>query len=526
MPAAALPPLGGVGEGLTITNPLINADVPDMDIIRVGQDFYLMSTTMHLMPGAPVMHSRDLKNWETASYLFQTINDTPQYDLIDGTVYGRGQWATSLRYRGGQFYALFSPNDAPFRSYIYTAKSAAGPWTLHTRMRHFHDASLFFDDDNRAYIFSATGQLTELAPDLKDVQPGGIDMKLNVRDSTETGLLEGSRVIKRDGKYYLLMISWPAGKLRREVCYRADKITGPYEKRVILQSEFDTYPYAGQGTIVDDAQGNWYGLIFQDRGAIGRVPCLMPCRWVDGWPMLGDEQGRIPKTMTLPLTPDNGRPFVVSDDFSTTTLDNHWQWNHNPVATAFSLYERPGWLRLRTARVVDNIFLAPNTLSQRMEGPASTATVALDIQHMADGDRAGLSAFNGDEAEIAVSVIGKRKFIIVSTNTADYDSKNGKKLVSLQSNELGRVEITGRKQVFFRLEAVFQAKDGSHKDLATFSYSLDGKRFTTLGEPFHMRYDYRKHFMGSRFAIFNYATKQLGGYADIDYFHYTKAETR
>ena len=185
------------------------------------------------MPGAPVMRSKDLVSWELVSYLFDRLEDTPKYDMKDGTVYGRGQWATSLRWHDGQFYALFSPNDAPYRSYVYTTKDPAKGWTLHSRMNHFHDASLFFDDDGRVYVFSGTGRLTELKPDLTGVKEGGVDMTLNVRDEEENGLLEGSRVIKKDGKYYLLMISWPNGGRRRQLCYRADRITGPYEKKVI-----------------------------------------------------------------------------------------------------------------------------------------------------------------------------------------------------------------------------------------------------------------------------------------------------
>ena len=133
----------------TFTNPLIFADVPDVDVIRVGSDYYMISTTMHLMPGGPVMRSKDLVNWETVSYVFDKLTDNSKYDLIGGTVYGRGQWASSIRYHNGKFYVLFSPNDVPYRSYIFTAEDPAGKWELLSRTQHFHDASLFFDDDGR-----------------------------------------------------------------------------------------------------------------------------------------------------------------------------------------------------------------------------------------------------------------------------------------------------------------------------------------------------------------------------------------
>ena len=315
---------GDNGDG-TFTNPMLWTDVPDPDVIRVGDYYYMVTTTMHLMPGAPIMRSKDLVNWEIVSYLFDRLNETPNYDLKGGTVYGRGQWATSLRYHDGRFYAYFSPNDQPYKGFVYTTTDPSQGWTLWSRLPHFHDASLFFDDDNKAYVFYGTGQLRELKPDLSDVQPGGIDMRIFERDSTETGLLEGSRFIKYKGKYYLLMISWPAGGKRRQVCYRADHITGPYEKKVILEDSFGGFGYVGQGTIVNDPQDNWYGIIFQDRGGVGRVLTLMPCRWIDGWPMLGDSEGRVPTVMKKPVDGETATSLVVSDDFSESKLKLNWQ---------------------------------------------------------------------------------------------------------------------------------------------------------------------------------------------------------
>ena len=161
----------------------------------------------------------------------------------------------------GKFYALFAPNDNPGgETYICTADDIEGKWKVHSRLQHFHDAALFFDDDDMAYVVYGTGEMVQLNADLTDVVPGS-HRKLFERDADETGLLEGSRMIKHNGKYYLLMISWTKGHPRREVCYRADKITGPYEKKVILETEFAGFNGVGQGTIVDDKDGNWYGII-------------------------------------------------------------------------------------------------------------------------------------------------------------------------------------------------------------------------------------------------------------------------
>ena len=493
-------------------NPVINADVPDPDVIRVGDDFYMVSTTMHLMPGAPIMKSKDLVNWEIISYVFDSLHDTPNYDMTGGiTVYGRGQWATSLRYHNGKFYILFSPNDKPWKSSIYVADKAEGPWKLVSRPRHFHDNSLLFDEVNdKVYVFYGTGEVAQLKNDLSDVDSTGVNMRIFQRDAEENGLLEGSRAIMHDGRYYLLMISWPRGHVRRQVCYRADKITGPWEKKVILEDEFDTYGGVGQGTIVDAPDGSWWGIIFQDRGGIGRVPVLMPCRWVDGWPMLGDEQGHIAKVMDRPISGQETKSIVASDDFSGENLKLEWQWNHNPINEAWSLSERKGWLRLKTARKEDNLYVAHNTLSQRMMGPKSTATVKLDVSKMKDGDRAGMAAFNGHSGVLTIERKGKNYELSMTNQTVNLRDSD-KLVTSVDIDEKDRVALKD-KTIWLRIEADFT----NHQNKATFYYSTDGKNFQEIGENFRMQFDYRRFFMGTRFAIFNYATKNPGGYVDID----------
>lgn len=499
-------------------NPVLWADVPDPDVIRVGDDYWLVSTTMHLMPGAPVMHSKDLVNWKTVSYVFPSLHDTPKYDMKDGTVYGRGQWATSLRYHNGTYYLYFSPNDEPFRGYVYTTKDPREGWKLHARTPHFHDASLFFDDDGRVYIFSGTGSLKELTPDLTGVKEDGISTHVFERDADEDGLLEGSRVIKHDGRYYLIMISWPKNKPRRQVCYRADNIAGPYEKKVILESQFGGFPYAAQGTIVDDGKGNWYGMIFQDRGGCGRVLTLMPCTWQDGWPMLGDAEGKIPAVMGKPVAGYDGGSIVSSDDFNDGKLALDWQWNHNPIDDAWSLTERQGCLRLKTSRVVPNLFLAPNTLTQRMEGPTCTATVKMDIRKMKDGDVAGFSAFNGDAGIVKVEKKGKKTFIVADEESVSLTDKE-KAVTEVRTTERYRQPFEGD-TVFLRIDADFNPG----KDLADIYYSTDGENWTKVLSQYKMVFDYRRFFMGSKFAIFNYATKKNGGYVDVDFFHYKRGE--
>ncbi|MBR5148321.1 MAG: glycoside hydrolase 43 family protein [Bacteroidaceae bacterium] len=485
-----------------------------MSVCFDGTYYYMVSTTMHLMPGAPIMRSPDMQHWETISYLYPRIDDGDRYDLVGGTAYGQGQWASSIRYHDGQFYVWFSANGHPWRGFVYTATDAADPWTLHSRPPHHHDGSLVFDTDGRVYLFHGTGQLTEFAPDLSGPLPGGVDTRIFERDADERGLLEGSSAFIHNGKYYLMMISmdWGIpGRVRREVCYRADHITGPYEKKVILETPFEEYGGVGQGCIVQGHEGRWHALIFQDRDGVGRVPCLMPCTWIDGWPILGDEQGRIPNDLTLAHTTMEG--ICGSDDFASPQLSLYWQWNHNPIDSAWSLTARRGALRLTTARCVPNLFVAPNTLTQRMVGPTCSGTVCLDIRHMRDGDRAGLAAFNGDSGVLSIEKDGRTVSLVVSEQRSRFG--DGHRIVAADTVELARIPLK-RGKVYLRIEGTF----GRPRDLATFSYSLDGKRYHTIGQPVRMSFDYRRMFMGSKFAIFNYATKQTGGYVDVLDFSY------
>ena len=514
-----------------IQNPMLWADVPDPDVIRVGDTFYLVSTTMHLMPGAPIMKSKDLKNWETVGYIFDKLTDSPKYDLLQGTAYGRGQWATSLKYHKGKFYALLAPNEqgAMGDTYIFSAEKAEGPWTIVSRMRHFHDCSLFFDDDDRVYVIYGTGEMMELKADLSDVIEG-THRQIFQREEDEKGLLEGSRVIKHNGKYYLLMIShtYGPGKHRREVCYRSDNIHGPWEKQVILESEFGGFSYEAQGTIVDTEDGDWYGIIFQDRGGVGRVLTVMPCRWINGWPMLGDENGKVPDTVRPLKSGEPEATIVKADDFSQAKLGLHWQWNHNPIDQAWSLTERPGYLRLKTNRVVPNIYLAPNTLTQRMEGPSCSGIIVMDLSRMKDGDRAGLAAFNSDTGALTVKKTGKKLTLEMNELKVELTDRN-KEVKNVEEKTIESVELKQQK-VWLRIDADFRPVKTQGfmpgKDLATFYYSLDGETWTKMGSDYKMGFDWRRFFMGSKFGIFNYATKKAGGYVDIDTFDYRRTSTK
>jgi len=271
-------------------NPIIHADVPDIAMIRVGDTYYMSSTTMHMSPGLPIMKSKDLVNWEIVSYAYDTRADNEALTLQNGrNAYGAGSWASSLRYRKGTFYATtFSSTSG--RTHIYRTKDIEkGPWTENTFRPSLHDHSLFFDDDGRVYMLYGGGnlRLVELNEDLSGLKEGGFNQVVitNAHSvvTSNVGLVaEGSQLSKVNGKYYLFNICWPRGGMRTVVIHLADKITGPWEGRLGLQDKG-----VAQGSIIDTPNGEWFAYLFRDFGAVGRIPYLVPMKWEDGWPVRG-----------------------------------------------------------------------------------------------------------------------------------------------------------------------------------------------------------------------------------------------
>ncbi len=487
-------------------NPIIWADVPDLAVIRVGDTYYMSSTTAHMSPNIPIMKSKDLTNWQLIGYVAPTLGDNEKLQLENGAnAYGGGSWASSLRYHDGTFYVTtFSGTTG--KTYIYRTKDIEkGDWVETSFSPLYHDHSLFFDDDGRVYLIYGGGKihLLELTADASAVKPGGVNQVIIQNASAPAGAkiglpAEGSQMCKVNGKYYLSNITWPPRGMRTQLVSRADKIAGPYEGRIALQDKG-----VAQGSFIDTPQGDWYALLFQDHGAVGRVPFLVPVTWKDGWPELGDH-GKVPEQVNLPpcTTADGGAAGMVSsDEFDQSKLALAWQWNHNPDNAAWSLTAKPGSLRLTTARTDTDLLQARNSLTQRTFGPACSGSTCLDVSNMKDGDFAGLAALQKKYGCIGVRVSGDTKSIVMV-------SADGATPVDVQT-----VPLT-QNRVYFRLDCDFK----NRADKAKFFYSLDGKEWTACGKPVQMTYTI-PHFIGYRFSLFNYTTKTPGGSADFDFFH-------
>ena len=317
-------------ESGQFSNPVIYADVPDMDIIRVNDTYYMVSTTMHLSPGCPIMKSKDLVNWEIVNYVYDILGDTDAMNLRNGeSMYGNGQWAASLQYHNNKYYVAFNSNTTG-HAYIYTTDDIEkGSWTKTELAKSYHDMALFFDD-NTPYIVYGSGEIkyVELSEDLSGEKEGGKSGTLfSAHSGADAGKFdgglsfEGTHVMKKDGYYYVFNICWPSGKPRIEVCHRSKSfIDGTWETKEILNANFSnngTSAGVAQGGVIDTEDGRWYGFMFQDHGAIGRTPILTDCKWIDGWPMLGkDGDGKtVEAEMKLPVEGSESKSLVKSDEF-------------------------------------------------------------------------------------------------------------------------------------------------------------------------------------------------------------------
>ena len=500
------------------TNPVIYADVPDMSIVRAGDTYYMSSTTMHMAPGVPVMKSKDLTNWETVNYLYDTLADIPAMNLENGqSTYGRGSWASCIRYHNGMFYvSTFAQTTG--KTYVFIGKDIEkGPWKRMEFSPVYHDHTFFFDEDGQIYLIWGNGKLfiAELENDFSGVKQGTEQVLLEnasapAGDKIMLGA-EGSQLFKVNGKYYLFNITWPRNGMRTVIVHRADKITGPYEGRVVFQDRG-----IAQGGLVDTPDGRWFTYLFQDCGAVGRIPYLVPVEWKDGWPVLGVD-GHAPATLDLPASHGLIPGIVNSDDFNRRkreyTLPPVWQWNHNPDNSLWSLSVRKGWLRLTAGRVETSFMQAKNTLTQRTIGPVCSGSVCLDVTGLKEGDFAGLSLFQRRYGQVGVKVTdGKRYLVMVNGET-----ETPVEVEKLPWNE---------KVVYLKAECDFR----NRTDKGFFYYSPDGKNWKPIGNPLKIAYT-MPHFMGYRFALFNYATKETGGYADFDWFkiedninHYTEKQ--
>lgn len=484
------------GDG-TYRNPVLYADYPDPDIIRVGQDFYFVSTTFVNAPAIVILHSRDLVNWTIATHVQPRLDGSARYDLKEGGDYRRGFYAASLRHHRGQFFLVVTPVGQKTR--IYRAASITGPWTYITLDRAAFDPGLFFDDDGTGYIVTAEGSdgtvtLLTLNADYSAVKQARVILY-------NEGA-EGSHLLKRNGWYYLF--NAVPRRLSMTIS-RARSLDGPWEIRRSISTRDGTGGH--QGALVDLADGRWFGFVMYDAGAIGRMTNISPVHWVDDWPVWGtpDAPNRVPARAAKPVM---GQPFAEpasSDDFSGSTLGQQWGWNHNPDDTRWSLTARPGWLRLG-ATAADNIWLARNTLTQKAQGPAARAVAQVDLAGIRAGDICGFGTFGKYSAQL--SVVGQPGGTRALTMRVTDATIEGPR-VTIREPAIP-IKAT---RLWLRTDTDFV------RNIGRVAYSIDGRRWQEVGGPFPLAFDWRTGtFQGEQLALSCYNPRGGAGYLDIDHF--------
>jgi beta-xylosidase len=495
------------GNG-TYINPILNADFPDPDVIRVGDTFYMSTTTMYHFPGVTIMKSKDLVNWEYCCNPLQSIKDDDYYNLQNGkNRYAQGAWASTLKYYNGRFYLGFLAFGDDGGYFLLDTDNPEGTWNARKLTDAYYDSGLLFDNDGRKYIVSGINTITVTELDDNFAKKSSVE----VINKANSGL-EGNHMY-HIGDYYYIYSTY-GGTEGSQTIFRSTSPMGTYtECSARLMSGQNIH----QGALVDTPTGEWWTILFKDAGPIGRVPYLEPVTWTDGWPLLGNAGIDVSKNATAYKKPNVGQTYPTTvlptnDTFTSLSLGMQWQWNHQPDSKAWSLTEKPGMLRLYTSGTSDNLKQARNSLTQRMvalapEGtlnskkPLVYGTIKIATQHMTDGDVTGLAVFQDPYSYVAVKNIGGTRHLYVYRDAYDTNTAS--------ETDCGEISAD---------TVYLQARANFGTNMVTFYYSTDNQTYTRAGSlSFPMRYLVTV-FVGQRFYIFNYATKQNGGYVDVDWF--------
>ena len=481
-------------------NPVVMADFPDPDVIRVGDTFYMVSTTMHLFPGATILKSKDLVNWQYCAQPLTQLSTSDRYNLLnDKNAYAAGMWACSMTYHNGTFYILINGNDAG--GYVLSATDPEGMWDMKKLSRIYYDPGMLFDNGK---VYVACG--------INDIKICELDEQFNFKQERSVVTREGSGLegchLYKIGEYYYIYATyggWPSG----QVAFRSKNIFGPYEEKVLVEKTINNKPNTiHQGALIETSTGEWWTIMQQDVGCLGRFPNLQPVTWTDGWPIVGNK-GVPYETTKKPVTgaATKREPLPTNDNFRSYPLGMQWQWNHNPDDGAWSLFERPGWLRMRTSETVNRLTQARNMLTQRIfafEKSSSVGTIRLDASNLQEGDYAGICIFQDPYAMLAVRVKDGQKQLVWRQDTlrVHNDFTPQEQVESVDINDI----------VYLRATVSYSTSK------TQFYYSLDNVTYKPIGGETSLSFSLTV-FVGARFGLFCYATQSDSeGYADFDWF--------
>ena len=490
------------------TNPLTGMDHPDPDVIRVGDTYYMICTTMHFFPGGEILRSYDLINWELCTYIYDTLEHT-EGERLEGeeNIYGHGMWAASLRYHEGRFYAVFIAHEWD-RTFLFTADRIEGPWKKSYIEGIYHDPSLLFDDDGRKYIVYGNREihLTELNDELTAPKEGGTD-KVIIRDVPGDFLgYEGSHIYRINGKYLLFFIHSKQNEWHRtQACYISDSLDGVWAGGDVLCSDLDGLNSGpAQGGIVDTPDGRWFSVVFQDRGALGRVPVLIPVTFNRyGYPVYGEAAKEISNESTRPDAVYE--PLYASDDFDSGELKKVWQFNHEPHEGLWQV--GGGRYEITTDKLSRTLGAARNTLTQRTVMPGCSAEVTVNAEGMNCGDVAGLCMLIGSYGLIGIEKDGSGYSLVMKARP----------IGSAEEHEFARERLGGC-EARLRADVRFVGQLGEVR----FSWK-NGGEWQAFGILHRMEFAL-DHFTGCRFGLFCYSQMEAGGKAAFGGFEYIVGE--
>jgi beta-xylosidase len=514
------------GDG-TYRNPVLFADYSDPDAIRVGEDYYLVASSFHAVPGLPVLHSKDLVNWRIINHVFGVQRPVDHFATVR---HGEGAWAPAIRFHKNKYWVFFP--DPDFGIYVSTATDPAGNWSepvLIKAGKGLIDPCPFWDDDGQAYLIHGwalsragiANQLTlhKLDADITRVVDAG-ETIIDGNKIPDWRTLEGPKLYKRNGYYYVFA---PSGGVPQgyQAVFRSRNIYGPYEHRIVLAQGETVVNGPHQGAWVDTVKGEDWFLHFQDCGPFGRVMHLQPMVWHDDWPVIGsdpDGDGKGAPFLTH-TKPDVGRNYPIetpqtSDEFDGKKLGLQWQWNANPQPGWASLVARAGFLHLNCvpspekrssgAPAIDTLYDTPNLLLQKFPAPEFTVTTELRFFPAVPGETAGLLVFGYDYAWVGLcrTATGLRLVYMVNTEAKRPDSRE---------KEIEGIEVKDS-TIYLRVTVDQNA-------LCRFAYSFDGEKYSTIGKPFSATVD---RWVGAKVGLFASAPaqSQKTGHADFNWFRF------
>ena len=518
------------GNG-TYTNPVINADYSDPDVCVAGEDYYLTASSFNCIPGLPVLHSKDLVNWEIVGHAVKELEPKLEFDKPS---HGNGIWAPSIRYHNGEFYIYWG--DPDYGVFMVKAKDPAGEWSKPLCVipgKGLIDTTPLWDDDGRCYLvnayansrsrFASVIAIRELSVD--GTKPIGNPVIIYDGNGTESRTCEGPKIYKRDGWYWVM---FPAGGVPTgfQVAMRSKSPFGPYESKVVLAQGKTKINGPHQGAWVHTKFGEDWFLHFQDKEAYGRVVHLQPVTWKDNWPVMGidkdgDYCGEPVTTYRKPKT--SGKVQVVnpaeSDEFSDTRLGLQWQWHANYNET-FGMPTAFGSYRVYTHKVSEkfqNLWEVPNLLLQKTPADKFTATTKIRFTSKDQNQTGGLLMMGLDYSGLVVKRVGNDfQLLQISCKSADKGKPQTEQLIAtLKPTAVDQIDYQPGTHIDIYMR--MSVNDGKMR----FSYSLDGKKYTKCGTEFTMR---EGKWIGAKigFVAYEPGQKTNRGWIDADWFRVTR----